>query len=199
METKGRRKISARKEYAEINRIRRAFERKLESRLARMFSSEFRKLRDSYETTLRIPDTKPIGDQIYQLLIPHYREVITTFGQRVLDNLEIKFDFDRYVNQYVSERGSRNIVGIGNYVREKIRRRIALGVDQGLGVSQIGKSISELGVEFSSAGVQSLLGLRLTVQALGLTIKSIRSSCQSHRSSSGSALLMPEQDRTTPI
>ena len=149
METKGRRKISARKEYAEINRIRRAFERKLESRLARMFSSEFRKLRDSYETTLRIPDTKPIGDQIYQLLIPHYREVITTFGQRVLDNLEIKFDFDRYVNQYVSERGSRNIVGIGNYVREKIRRRIALGVDQGLGVSQIGKSISELGVEFS--------------------------------------------------
>lgn len=149
LETKGRRKISARKEYAEINRIRRAFERKLESRLGRMFVSEFRSLAESYESTMAEPDMTRLGRQLESILLPHYREVIKAFGQRVLDNLEIKFDFDRYVSQYVTERGSRNIVGIDSYLRERVRRRILRGTEAGLSVREIGKSITELGQDFS--------------------------------------------------
>ena len=149
METKARRKISARKEYAEINRIRRSFERKLEARLGRMFVSEFRSISKDYESGATEPDMTRLGRQLESILLPHYREVITTFAKRVLNNLEIKFDFDRYVSQYVTERGSRNIVGIDSYLRERVRRAILRGTESGLGVRDIGKSITELGQDFS--------------------------------------------------
>ena len=148
-ETKQRRKLSARKEAGEINRLRRAYERKLESRLTRLFARQFTEFSNLYESTGEVPPMNSLGEQLTPILMSHYRELLTVFGKRVLDNLEIKFDFDGLVQRYVTERGSRNIVAIDSYTRERVRRAIAAGLKEGESNRDIAKRIQAEGQEFS--------------------------------------------------
>lgn len=144
-----RRRIDVRKEAAQSDRLRRGFERKLESRLKRLFTAQFNAASAGYEAGDVDAAMNTFAIQLYAVMEPHYLEVIGAFGKRVLDNLEIKFDFDNLSQRYLLERGSRNIRNIDEWTREKVSRILAKGQEDGLSRREIAKNIREVGQEFS--------------------------------------------------
>lgn len=143
------RKVSPRKEAGEVDRLRRSFERKLESRLKRFFVKTMRDISKDVARESSAIDSRKISDPLGQILLPHYREVITTFAQRVLTNLDIKQDFETIVRRYIAERGGRNITNISSYLMEKVNTAISDEIGKGTGYVGAAKAVEELGVEFS--------------------------------------------------
>ena len=143
-----RRKRSIRKEAGEIDRLRRSFERKLESRLKRLFVAELRKISKVFLSGRRL-EQRLIQSPLEQVLYPHYREVIKAFGQRVLDRLEIKFDFDRIQYKYIQLFGGEKIVNISTYTMFQVNYAVNNGLSEGKTLPQIAKDIELLGPEFS--------------------------------------------------
>lgn len=145
-----RRRRSIRKEVGEIDRMRRSFERKLESRLKRFFVSIFRDFSESFIKGERnFDDLRVVAFPLEQILYPHYREVIQAFGQRVLDRLEIKFDFDTIQGKYIQLFGGEKIVNISTYTMFQVNYAIKRGLDGGSTLPQIAKDIERLGSDFS--------------------------------------------------
>ena len=143
------RKLSIRKEAAEIDRLRRGFERKLESRLKRFFVKALRDIAKDVANETRDVDLRKISLPLEQILLPHYREVITTFSKRVLTRLEIKDEFDAIVRRYINERGGRNIVNISAFTKEQVNKTISEEIAKGSGYRGAAKAVEQLGPDFS--------------------------------------------------
>lgn len=132
-----------------MDRLRRSFERKLENRLKRYFVKTLRDVAQAFLDGDKEVDLRRISLPLEQILLPHYREVIETFGQRVLDRLEIKFDFGTIQRSYIQDRGGRNIVDISSYTKRQVNRAIETGLAENKPLPQIAKDIEGIGVDFS--------------------------------------------------
>lgn len=132
-----------------MDRLRRAFERKLENRLKRYFITTLREVAQAFLDGDRDVDLRRISLPLEQILLPHYREVIEVFGQRVLNRLELKFDFGTIQRNYIQERGGRNIVEISSYTKRQVNRAIETGLAENKTLPQIAKDIEGIGVDFS--------------------------------------------------
>lgn len=144
------RRIEIRREAAQIDRIKRGFERKLESRLKRLFIRQLRAAAKGYEAGDAEASMTGFSQELDAVMRPHYEEVVNTFGQRVLEQRGIKYDFTALSAQYLRERGARNVVEIDAYTKKRVAQTIALGVENNASRRQISKDIEALGQEFSA-------------------------------------------------
>ena len=145
-----RRRIEVRKEAAQIDRIKRGFERKLESRLKRLFTRQFRSAAAGFQAGNTEAVMSGFSGELDSIMRPHYEEVVKTFGQRVLDQRGVKYDFNTLSAQYLRERGAQNVVEIDAYTKRRVAQTIALGIEGGASRRQIAKDIETLGREFSA-------------------------------------------------
>lgn len=149
IERKAGRKISVKKEVAEMDRLRRSYERKLEARLKRFFVRQGNEFAEHFLATGDVANPNQLSETILPILSAHYREIMLTFGQRVLDKLEIKFDFDTLYSRYMMDFGGERIRNISGWTQSLINLQLTRGAQEGLGNAQIAKSIREVARDMS--------------------------------------------------
>ena len=141
VEVKARKRINIRKEFAEQNRLRKSFERKLRNQLNRYFKKYYNGIADLYEEEL--PYGQVIRDSqidLTKILNSHYRQVITSFGERQLRVLEKQENrFESIYQDYVNLVGAERVVGITRS-NQKIIQKV-INANQDAGVAVVAKEI----------------------------------------------------------
>lgn len=149
-------KISPRREIREIARLRRGFERNLESRLGRFFKDLADEAADNFTQrgSIGIPQSD-IPKRLGQVLLPFYRGVLEAFSDRVLRNLGIKGEFEDLSRGYLSVSG-RRIQNISDTTRNQIMRVVQKGKSEGVGEVEIAKRIRNKGVQMSKGRARTI-------------------------------------------
>lgn len=141
VEVKARKRINIRKEFAEQNRLRKSFERKLRNQLNTYFKKYYNGIADLYEEEL--PYGQVIRDSqidLTKILNSHYRQVITSFGERQLRVLEKQENrFESIYQDYVNLVGAERVVGITRS-NQKIIQKV-INANQDAGVAVVAKEI----------------------------------------------------------
>ncbi len=151
-------RISPRRELAEQTRLRSSFERRLNRQLLRSFRKTGDLARDEYVSTGQVTITprKSLQD-ITDVMISHYRAVIDAFGLRVLRNYKQEAQFELIIKDYINRQVGNRIVGINGTTIKFIRRIIADGEREGLGVAPIGRNIyRQMGGSYSKNRSQTI-------------------------------------------
>lgn len=149
-------KISPRKEIREIARLRRGFERNLESRLGRFFTDLADEAADNFTRRGSIGISQAdIPKRLGQVLLPFYRAVLEAFHDRVLRNLGIKGEFEDLSRGYLSVSGIR-IQNISDTTRNQIMRVVQKGKSEGVGEAEIAKRIRDKGVQMSKGRARTI-------------------------------------------
>jgi hypothetical protein len=139
------RKISPRREIQETLRIRRGFEKNLETQLGRFQKTLASEAAKEYEQSGNY-DSDRLSVVLNQLLVPHYRSVVLAFAQRASESYQrrsAKRSFDDLVSIYLSEQGGQRIRRVWQRYRTIIAQEIATGQREGLSVPNIGKKLRE--------------------------------------------------------
>ena len=140
-------KLNVRKEYQEINRLRRSYERQINFRLIRTFSNIGTKASDAFlsngsqglQTSLA-----SIRNDVATTLEPFYREVILSFAKRTFNNRFAQKaiqDYEGIYRQFMQNIGGTRITEISDTTRRIITRTIL--ENQTEGVAVIAKAINE--------------------------------------------------------
>jgi len=154
---RSQRRISPRREIREVARIRRGFERSLESRLARFFISLTEQAADEFVRRGNIGVTQGlIMNQVNQILVPFYRDVMNTFGERVLRNLGLKTEFDDVIRFYMLKSGGERIQAVSTTTRQQIMQVILKGNEEGVSEREIGKRIRDKGMQMSRGRARTI-------------------------------------------
>lgn len=149
-------KVSPRKEIRELGRLRRGFERSLESRLGRMFTSVADTAADNFIRSGSIGVTQEqIQKEANQILLPFYRSILKTFADRVLNNIGVKGEFEDLSRTYLSMGGMR-IQNISDTTRRQIMAVVTRGNKDGLNSTVIAKNIREKGIQMSKGRARTI-------------------------------------------
>jgi len=136
-----------RKEYREVNRLRKGYERNLNFRLIRTFSQIGSDASNSYiNGGLQGFEvySRRILPNIQSVLEPFYMDCIKTFAQRMFTQRmaqKATQDYDLIYSQYMKTLGGVRIVGISETTREIIANTILANRDEGVG--SIANAINE--------------------------------------------------------
>ena len=136
-----------RKEYREVNRLRKNYERNLNFRLIRTFSKIGSDASNSYNVGglqgFQVYSRRILSD-IRAVLEPFYLDSITTFAKRMFTTRmaqKATQDYDLIYSQYMKTLGGVRIVGISETTRNIIADTILANRDEG--VSSIANAINE--------------------------------------------------------
>jgi SPP1 gp7 family putative phage head morphogenesis protein len=142
-----KRRLSIRKEYQEVNRIRSGFERSLAFRFIRLFSEIGERTATAFEANgTQGADIvlNRIRPDVESTLISFYREVIQTFTERAVRQRSLKATargFEEIYADFVNKVGANHISDIDDTTRKQVRKVIL--DNQGAGTQVIGKAIRE--------------------------------------------------------
>lgn len=140
--------IYPRKILVTQQRLRTNYERQVFTKLKRTFKN----IGNYVASDIRNGQTKPVSmdtkveQDIGNVLVTHYRNVINAFSIRIFDQLSQKQDqtqFDRIIQQYILLYGGQKITNISNTTRRQIMRIVKKGSDEGIGVGKIAEQIEE--------------------------------------------------------
>ena len=140
----GCKRVNVTKEFREQNRLRRSFEKKLRNQMNRYFVKQHKQIAELYEIQQPYNRIFTQTQELATILQTHYRQVIDSFGERQLRNLE-KQDarFEQIYQDYVNSVGAERVVGIQRSTQKRIQRIITNNQDKGVVV--IAKKIREDG------------------------------------------------------
>ena len=140
----GGKRVNVTKEFREQNRLRRSFEKKLRNQMNRYFVKQHKQIAELYEIQQPYNRIFTQTQELATILQTHYRQVIDSFGERQLRNLE-KQDarFEQIYQDYVNSVGAERVVGIQRSTQKRIQRIITNNQDEGVVV--IAKKIREDG------------------------------------------------------
>jgi len=139
-----RRKVSARKEFIEQNRLRLGFERKLRMQIQNVFRDAGKNAEKEFVESGRLIATdRDLEKDTKAVLDGHYRAVIEAFGLRILRDQKQESQFENIIRNYIRDFGAIRVVQISNTTMNQINRVVQQGLQEGLGVAQIGKNIRE--------------------------------------------------------
>ena len=140
-------KLSVRKEYQEINRLRRSYERQINFRLISTFSKIGSKASDAFisnGTQGFEAIASSIRTDVATTLEPFYRQIIFSFAKRTFNNRYSQKaiqDYDGIYKQFMQDIGGIRITEISDTTRKIISRTIL--ENQSAGVPVISKAINE--------------------------------------------------------
>ena len=142
LERKQRRRISARKEYIEQNRLRLSYERRLRLQLMTLFAEVGQTAQTDYEQAgAVIKASEALSNGLTNTLNNHYRSVIDAFGLRILRNQKQENQFDTIIREFIRLYGAIRVTQITTTTMRQINRIITAGELEGLGVAVIAKNI----------------------------------------------------------
>jgi len=145
----GGKRINVGKEFAEQNRLRKSYERKLRRQVQGYFKQIFNDVADLYEQDLPFIPVLTRDTRLQSILQSHYRQVINAFGERQLRNLQKQdTQFEQIYEDYVRSVGAERVVGIKRATRGIIQRVINANKDEGVAV--IAREIRQKGQPFDS-------------------------------------------------
>lgn len=127
-----------------MNRIRLSFERSATTKFLNLFSKYGRQAARLHRRGVQ-PGALVAGlnQDVEKVMRAHYSDVITTFGQRVLDGYKFDADFLQMIDMYYLLYGADRVTSISNTTRNIIRGAIFAGEAEALGVDAIAKLIVE--------------------------------------------------------
>jgi len=136
------RRISARREIIEQNRLRLSFERKLRLQMFTAFTEIGQQARNEYRLFRNIDRTQiNVEAKIFEILASHYRAVIDEFGLRILRDQKEDSQFERIIRLYLAEQGAERVQAISRTTVRLIQALIIAGQAEGLGNAIIAQSI----------------------------------------------------------
>ena len=145
----GGKRINVGKEFAEQNRLRKSYERKLRRQVQGYFKQIYNDVADLYEQDLPFTPVLTRDTRLQSILQSHYRQVINAFGERQLRNLQKQdTQFEQIYEDYVRSVGAERVVGIKRATRGIIQRVINANKDEGVAV--IAREIRQKGQPFDS-------------------------------------------------
>jgi len=145
----GGKRINVGKEFAEQNRLRKSYERKLRRQVQGYFKQIYNDVADLYEQDLPFTPVLTRDIRLQSILQSHYRQVINAFGERQLRNLQKQdTQFEQIYEDYVRSVGAERVVGIKRATRGIIQRVINANKDEGVAV--IAREIRQKGQPFDS-------------------------------------------------
>lgn len=145
----GGKRINVGKEFAEQNRLRKSYERKLRRQVQGYFKQIYNDVADLYEQDLPFTSVLTRDTRLQSILQSHYRQVINAFGERQLRNLQKQdTQFEQIYEDYVRSVGAERVVGIKRATRGIIQRVINANKDEGVAV--IAREIRQKGQPFDS-------------------------------------------------
>lgn len=145
----GGKRINVGKEFAEQNRLRKSYERKLRRQVQGYFKQIYNDVADLYEQDLPFTPVLTLDTRLQSILQSHYRQVINAFGERQLRNLQKQdTQFEQIYEDYVRSVGAERVVGIKRATRSIIQRVINANKDEGVAV--IAREIRQKGQPFDS-------------------------------------------------
>ena len=137
-----RKRISARKEFIEQNRLRVGFERKLRLQMQTLFAETGQQAEREYTQAGKLLFSgRDLQQNLQRVLSSHYRAVIDAFGLRVLRNQKADSQFETLIRDYIRAYGAQRVTQVSNTTMTQIRRVISAGEAEGLGVGVIGRNI----------------------------------------------------------
>lgn len=141
---RSKRRLNVAKEVAQVNRIRLSYERSATTRFIKLFEKYGRQAARLYPLGVQSGAlTNGLRDDVEKILRAHYADVISTFGQRVLDGYKFETRFEQMIDLYYLLYGADKVTSITNTTRNIIRGAIFAGEAEALGVSAIAKLIRE--------------------------------------------------------
>lgn len=138
-----RKRINVAKEIATVNRLRQSHERRLASRMIRLFREIGDQAADYFERDRSWDEAlDDMPRQLANILLAHYSAVVEEFGKRV-DDQKADTPFQFLINRYHEQNTADKVTQITGTTRNLIRRAIQQGDAEGLGVDQIARLIKE--------------------------------------------------------
>lgn len=147
-----KRRLNPRKELREIARIRRGFERSLESRLKRLFEDIAKEASSNFSASgsINVSETD-IVNRLSQILLPFYREILSEFSNYVQSRLGLKAEFDDLIRGYMLMHGGQRIRGISLSYRNSLMQVVRRGAESGVNSAQISRDIEAAGLGLGRA------------------------------------------------
>jgi len=137
-----RKRISARKEFVEQNRLRIGFERKLRLQMQNVFADAGKDAEKEYIQAGRLIATdRDLQRNLKVALDTHYRAVIEAFGLRILRDQKADSQFENIIRNYVRDYGALRVTQISSTTMRQINSIVNQGLQDGNGVNVIGKAI----------------------------------------------------------
>ena len=150
-----RRRINARREALEQDRVRHAYEIRLIRVLVRIFYEYGRLASKEYIKTQKTVDADAwVSHKLRFSLMGHYNSVFLRFAERQKEHHTKQDDstlYESLLAQFIAENGADKIRSIEEVTRKNVKKAILKGIADGLGVDSIARRIREVnGLEGNS-------------------------------------------------
>jgi len=140
----GRKRINVAKEVATVNKLRQSHERRLTFRIMQLFNRIAKEAAEEFEAGRNIENAfVSMPEELNSILRAHYSAVIETFANYASQDRKADSPFLYLINRYHELFTAQKVTAILFTTRVLIRRAIAQGDAEGLGVASIGKLIRE--------------------------------------------------------
>ncbi|MEK9768089.1 MAG: phage minor head protein [Betaproteobacteria bacterium] len=142
-----RRRVSVRKEWAEQNRLRNAFESRLFVSIRRVFRQIGSDVAQQIENYGPNRLNLNFEGRFSEVMIPHYRSVIESFGDRVMRERYAQKEvgqFEQLVQLFILEQGAANIQNVSGTTKANVSDALLDARDEELKLDQLARRIKDV-------------------------------------------------------